>query len=55
MKVYNENEKCPKCGYEEVQTKYLENYGQDSIKRTCMLCGYWWSELPLDKSAKGER
>ena len=45
MKKYNENNHCPKCNGEIINTSYEKMF--DSITRTCERCGYRWDEEPL--------
>jgi len=44
--------KCPKCGSRNITTKYDATV--DRLRRSCVHCGYWWTELPNDIKAKFE-
>jgi hypothetical protein len=61
-KLYNPDGTCPKCGYDQVSTKYCEGAGhlwgwtRESLHvgygdgeffiRKCERCGHQWAERP---------
>lgn len=54
MLVFNMNNQCAKCGKRDASVRWNGTiYDQDRypgglIERKCGLCGYVWTELPLD-------
>ena len=55
MKKYKSNTSCQKCGNNVTVDKYCKAITYppafvetEHISRTCLNCGYEWSELPLD-------
>lgn len=59
MNKYNELATCSKCGYcgqNAIHTQYEDGvdtpFRGDTLTRECQRCGYWWSELPLDKNGE---
>jgi len=57
MERFSKDAKCPKCGHDKAEVRWLDvqggQYGgrvcyAEHIQRTCLLCGYRWSEKPLD-------
>ncbi len=70
MRPFSVESMCPKCGENrDIETRWIKfwdssgsqclNYegcidGQH-IHRTCMRCGYGWSELPLDAEKPNEK
>jgi len=57
---YSEQSKCPKCWTIGARTEYHNGTGRfnsegnklpdepEYLTRTCVRCGYWWQEEPLD-------
>ena len=56
MKEFDENAVCPKCGRDDVTTKYHNpihfmchcHETREHLHRTCARCGYSWHEKCLD-------
>lgn len=61
MEKYDPEAKCPKCGNDDISSKfyekgkfdYYDGYHQHAeysfIERHCCRCHYEWKEKPLDK------
>ena len=57
MDKYNLKAKCPKCGNEDINSAYHDNFTKcgwsnrfagEHMHRHCRNCGYEWPEQPLD-------
>ena len=48
MKIYNKDEKCPKCGGVEFKDKFFFGYDRENVERRCLGCGYGCFRRPLD-------
>lgn len=61
MKRYNVESKCPKCGNDDILSKFFEkgmfvyynghhqHMKYSFIERHCSRCHYEWGEKPLDE------
>jgi len=57
MEKFNRDTKCPKCGYDKAEVRWIGIQlglyqrpvcADEHIQRTCCLCGYRWPQKPLD-------
>ncbi|NBR00776.1 MAG: hypothetical protein EBT97_10075 [Actinobacteria bacterium] len=48
---YDPDQKCPKCGHDEVATKYIVAWVSDvkreALHRCCGRCGYGWNQATV--------
>jgi transposase-like protein len=40
--------KCPKCGSENILTRYYSFMGKECLKRKCRNCDYTWEDETED-------
>ena len=62
MEAFNLNQKCPKCGGDDICTRYhptvyfsyacsyrdCSHEGDEHLHRYCRRCAYDWCQAPLD-------
>ena len=52
MPPYDDEADCPKCGHDEVATRYIVAWSGDERKealhRCCERCGYGWNQSTIE-------